>query len=275
MDQLKYFEKLGMDRDPFGTSADPRFFYPTPEHMGCIHRLEVSFRKTGGVTIILGDPGAGKTMLMKVIYRQLGARKGDFITGAFSRPDFSSEYQFLGMLSKTFEIETCCGSTVEYRNALHDFLFRKTIEEGKRVVLMIDKGQDLTRSGLKVLKGLLGYQFDGIRLFHLVIFSRMELVEQIRRLEGFDELVSLSYTINPLDPDEMKEVILHRLQVAGYGNSRELFDDLALHEIWQFSRGNPLKANVMCNNSLVSMTIREARIVGPETVRSVARNWRI
>jgi type II secretory pathway predicted ATPase ExeA len=272
--EIKYFEKLGMQKEPFATDADQGFFYPIPEQMGCIRRLQTSLRMNGGLNLILGEPGVGKTMLAKITGEHFAAREESFVFRSIPELHIRSEYQFLKMLWDTFEIETPCRSTIEYRNAIDDFLFRQMIEEGKRIVLIVDEGHELKRPGIKVLMDLLDYRFDRSRLFHLVIFGRIELLERIRKWRRFEELINLVYTINPLDLDEMKEVIHHRLKVAGCRNSNELFDDLALHEVWRFSGGNPLKAIVMCYHSLMSMTMRDNSIVGPETVISVARNWR-
>ncbi len=264
-----------MEREPFAADADTGFFYPTPEHMGCLRRLQTSLRMNGGVNLILGEPGAGKTMVAKIAGDHVASREDNFVFRTIPSLDIRSEYQHLKILWDTFEIETPCRSTVEYRNAIGDFLFRQMIEEGKRIVLIVDEGHELKRPGIKVLMELLDYRLDRSRLFHLVIFSRIELLERVRKWRGFEELINLVYTINPLELDEMKEVIHHRLKVAGCRNSNELFDDLALHEVWRFSGGNPLKAIVMCYRSLISMTMRDNGIVGPETVISVARNWRV
>lgn len=272
--KLKYFESLGMEKDPFSMESDPVFFYPTGEHMGGLRRLELSLRMNGGINLVLGDSGVGKTMLLKVIHESFGERNNNLILRTVRATGSTSEYQFLRTLCEVLEIGSACRSIPECQNAVHDHLFRKKIEEGIQVVLLIDEGQELTTAEMKVLSGILEFEFDGSQFLHMVIFGGFGLLSRLDKLQKPDGRTGLKYVLNPLDLEELKEVIFHRLKVAGYHRSNELFDDQALHEIWRFSGGNLLKANMICNHSLVSMTIRENRIVGPETVRSVTKQWR-
>ncbi len=273
--EVKYYESLGMTRDPFSTEADPEFFYPTREHTECILRIERAICSGGGMNLILGDPGMGKTMLRSVMQRQFQTRMDDFIVKEILEPGFPSEYVFLQELFGVFGVDAQYRSTVEYRNAIDDCLFRKVVEDGKEVVLIIDEGQDLKPFNLGVLQRLLRYQLDGFPLIHLVIFGRMTILESVRKCGGLNDSVNLKYTINPLDPEELNDVILYRLKVAGYADPQPLFDDQALHEIWSLSRGNPLKASVVCRDSLISMSLRNNRIVDAGTVRSVLNDWEI
>ncbi len=253
---------------------DPAFFYPTAEHMGGIRRLELSLRMNGGIHLVLGDSGVGKTMLLKVFQESFGEQKNNLILSTVQATGSTSEYQFLRTLCEALEIGTSCRSIPEYQNGIHDYLFRKKIEEGIQVVLLIDEGQELTKEEMRVLSGILEFQFDGSQFLRMVIFGGFGLLNRLDKLQTSGDRADLKYVLNPLDLEELKEVIFHRLKVAGYHGPNELFDDQALHEIWRFSGGNLLKANMICNHALVSMTIRENRIVGPETVRSVTKQWR-
>jgi general secretion pathway protein A len=271
--EVKYYESLGMTKDPFSTATDPEFFYPTREHAECILRIERSICSGGGINLILGDPGIGKTMLKRVMQRQFHTRMDDFMVKEIMKPDFPSEYIFLQELFELFEVDARYRSTVEYRNAIDDCLFRKVVEDGKEVVLMIDEGQKLNSFNLNVLQKLLKYQLDGFPLIHLVIFGRMTFLENVWKCADFDDSIDLKYTINPLDPEELKDVIEYRLKIAGYTGTHPLFDDPALHEIWSLGRGNPLKASIVCRDSLISMSMRDSNMVDTGIVRSVLNDW--
>ena len=272
---VKIFESLGIAGNPFSEEAEIAYFFPTREHTECIQRIEMALQMNSGLSLILGEVGVGKTMMTKVVEHHFGKRKGSVTIRTIPRPSHTTEYRLLQALWKTFDIAVPCSTVHEYRDAIHDFLFRRVVEEGKNILLVVDDGEELQPAGLKVLRGILEYQFHGARFLHIVVFSRMELMERIRRAGSFDEFIVLKYTINPLSPDELKEVIFHRLKVAGNKDSRKLFDDPALFEIWRLSKGNLSTAGTLCSRSLLSMAMRNSEIVGVETVRSVARNWRM
>ncbi len=270
---MRYFEQLGMSKDPFGPVNDTSFFYPTRGQVGAIKRLELTLRMNGGLNLILGERGTGKTMLSEVIAEQVDAWGKYFLCKLFSKSQFRTDYRLFRELAGHLDISTPCRSTGEYKNAIQDYLFRHLVEEEKTVVIVIDDGHSLGVSGLRDLAWLLGNGLAGSRLVHLVVLGELKLLESVNKIENIGDYLNLVYTLNPLDPEEMKEVILHRLNVAGNMKSRELFDDLALNEIWRLSKGNLMKANLMCLHSLTSMTIRQGRIVCSDTVRSVARDW--
>jgi general secretion pathway protein A len=266
---VKYYERLGMHRDPFSDDTDPALFFPTREHTGFLQRLEMSLGYPGGIHLVLGEPGVGKTIVRNIIHDRLAGRREDCLAFGYSSGDFSSGFLFLREVCRSLEIEATFRSVVECRNAIHDTLFRKVIEEGQTIALILDDGDRISTNGMGVLADLMNFRFGEIRLLHLVLFGRLELLERIHRRRAFDTCRNLQYVINTLDLDGLRDVVHHRLKVAGCEAGHTLFDERALREIWSFSRGNPREAIRMCRRSLESLAFRAGRIVGPETVRSV------
>jgi len=270
---VKYYESLRLKKDPFAAEPDPEFFFPTRDYAWCIRRIELSLHMRGGIDVILGESGVGKTALARVLIDRLQARRKNSIVKLLPRPDSGSEFKFLQQICRALDIGAKYRTRLECRQAIHDYAFRSVIEEGKTLVLVIDDGERLSTGNIEVLGELLRCQFDGSGLMNVVMLGRTGLLDKITGSGSRDIRVDLVYTINPLDPDDLKEYIFHRLRKAGCGNVEMLFDDMAVNEIWCFSRGNPLKANSMCCHSLISMKERNVDIVSPETVRMVARNW--
>jgi len=267
---VKYYERLGMERDPFSDDTDPALFFPTREHTGFLHRLEMSLRYPGGIHMVLGEPGVGKTIVRNIVHDRLGRCREGALAFGYSSGDFSSGFLFLREVCRSLEIEATFRSVAECRNAIHDNLFRRVIEEGQKIAIILDDGDRISTNGMGVLADLMNFRFGEIRLIHLVLFGRLELLERIQRRRDFDTCRNLQYVINTLDLDGLRDVVHHRLKVAGCGAGGTLFDERALEEIWGFSRGNPREAIRMCRRALESMALREGEMVGPDTVRSVA-----
>ena len=64
---MSYFNQLGLQKEPFSSSPDPDFFYPSLEYKECMQRLELSIRLKRGLNLILGDVGLGKTSFSRFL----------------------------------------------------------------------------------------------------------------------------------------------------------------------------------------------------------------
>ena len=267
----RYFERLGMVRDPFSMEVDSSFFYPTREHMGVIRRIDLALRADARINPILGEEGMGKTLLCRVISERIAAGGKNFLLGTISRPVFPTEFRLFQALAERMDIGISFRSTLEYRHGISDALVRRSIEGGQTPVLVVASGEEMNFASLMDLLGLMEARFAGSSLLPLVIFGESRLLERIQRVEGSEGRLNPAYTVNPLEPEEMQEVILHRLSTAGYPDSSGLFDEPAFAEIWRLSRGSPSRANRLCRRSLLAVTSRPGRVVGSEAVRRAAR----
>ena len=80
----------------------------------------------------------------------------------------------MSSLTRMFKVKPRFRSTLDYREAIEQYLFKKGVEENKTIVLIIDEGQKLTPSFLEILRILLNYETNEYKLLQLVIFSQME-----------------------------------------------------------------------------------------------------
>ena len=64
---MSYYKILGLDKEPFSTSPDPKFFYESKEHKSALYRLRVAIELKRGLSVILGDVGTGKTTLSRIL----------------------------------------------------------------------------------------------------------------------------------------------------------------------------------------------------------------
>lgn len=232
---MSYFKGLGLEKEPFSTSPDPEFFYHSVSHTTALKRLEIAIRLRKGLSLILGDVGAGKTTLSRTLL-QAFADEPEFIFHMILDPGYKSEFQFLQALVKMFGIASEAKSVPDFKEALEKYLFQKGVEENKTIVLVIDEGQKLSEENLEALRVLLNYETNEYKLLQLVIMAQMELLPRISHIRNFVDRISLKYTINPLDEPETKELIEFRLRQAGYSRPRPLFNDAAVRSIYALTQ---------------------------------------
>jgi general secretion pathway protein A len=158
---------------------------------------------------------------------------------------------------------------IECKNAFETFLFQKGVEEGKIIVLVIDEGQNLTPTYMETLRNLLNYESNDYKLLQLVIFAQLDFLPKIKRNPNFEDRVTTSYMLNPLNEDDTRAMIEFRLKEAGWNGRRPLFTEDAHKEIYIATRGYPRRVTNLCHNSMIEMLRTNKSCVDPETIQRV------
>ena len=272
---MSYFELLGLAREPFSTSPDPAFFYLSREHRAALCRLQISLALKRGLSVILGDVGTGKTTLSRKLSQSLQDQE-DVDLYLILNPYFKSDRQFLGKVADLFHLEQSGrASALDCMDAIEKFLFRRGVEEGRTIVLLIDEAQILPDFVLEILRILLNYETNEYKILQLVLVGQLELYPRISRMSNFWDRIALKYALNPLGEEEVREMIDFRLRQAGYTSKAPLFDDDAVTLIWHHTRGYPRKVAVLCHNSLESLVMYDRKCVDAGTIeRLVAGDMR-
>jgi general secretion pathway protein A len=233
-----------------------------------LKRLEIAIRLHRGLSVILGDVGTGKTTLARKLLQHF-QEEDDFIFHIILDPGFKSEFQFLLYLAKIFDIMPAYKSTLDFKEAIERHLFQKGVEENKTIVLIIDEGQKINLENLEVLRTLLNFETNEMKLLQLVILAQVELLPRIKRVNNFLDRIALKYTLNPLDENETKEMIEFRLQQAGYMNEEPLFSEEAIKIIYQNTQGYPRRIAKICHEALLAAVMKDSIVVDADTVHNI------
>lgn len=266
---MNYLSTLKLDREPFSTSPDPSFFYKSLQHNTALNRLEIAVRLKRGLSLILGDVGMGKTTLMRALLQSFYGEEEDFIFHMILDPSFNSEYELMSHLTKMFGISPFFRSTVNHREAIERYLFQKSVEENKTVVLLIDEGQKLSLPILETLRTLLNYETNEYKMLQLVILSQMELLPRIKSIHNFIDRASLKYIINPLDEFETGKLIDFRLAQAGYVGKQKLFTFEATKKIYDYTRGYPRQIALLCHQAIEYLIMENREVVTGEIIERI------
>ena len=70
---MSYEQHFGLIEQPFGNAADGRFFYESEQHQEAMLRIQHSVSTMKGLTVVIGGPGAGKTLLARRVLEKLEA----------------------------------------------------------------------------------------------------------------------------------------------------------------------------------------------------------
>ncbi|MCM8774975.1 MAG: AAA family ATPase [Candidatus Omnitrophica bacterium] len=275
---MSYYKLLGVDKEPFSTSPDPDFFYPTREHESALTNILIELRLRRGLSVVLGDVGTGKTSLSRKLIRCLKER-GDFILHMVLDPCYDSEHLFLTSLVRNFGIHTeghgpedgrlHSLTVLDLKEALERFLYQKCIVEGKTVVLIIDEAQKLTEAAMEMLRVILNYETNESKLLQLILLGQLELHSKIMNLANFFDRISFKFVLNPLGYQDTRDMIHFRLKQAGYQGRSPLFLDSAIRLIHQISGGYPRKITLLCHRALKHLVMKSQGAVDQALVREI------
>jgi general secretion pathway protein A len=271
---MDYFSTFNLQKEPFSNSPDPRFFFQSRMHMGCLQRLELSIRLRRGMSVVLGEVGTGKTTLCRHLIHDLTADE-KIETHLVLDPGFPDSRSFLHFLASIFHLpSSLCnrGSDWQIKNEIQKYLFRQGFEEGKILVLIIDEGQKIDGSSLEILRELLNYEANECKLLQIVIFAQTEFQKILWEVPSFADRIGLFTKLGPLGLRDTRALIRFRLRMAAGGHPLpELFTPLGYLAIHRATGGYPRKIIHLCHRVLLAMIIRNRTRAGWSAVRWAAK----
>ena len=278
------FKLIGLGEAPFRLGPDPRYFYRTQGHERALQRLYLSIEQNTGLDIIYGDYGTGKSTIAEILLQKY-ASQDSFIVGRITNPGVPTVFQFYKLLLDCFGVEVQGRSTLSYSRALEQFALDTNLAENKSILLIIDEGESLTPTFIDVLRTVLNFETPKRKFIQITILAQLELIIKMKRKRSFVSRINMSYALNPLERDETKGLIEHRLKEAGWNGEPVWFPEDTIDIIFEESKGVPRSITSICREGLnqaiingddhvsVEMIIpiakEEARIYGERKIRKI------
>ena len=266
VDQVGYYELLGLTAEPFSMAPDPEFFYKSEIHEDCLNRLEMSLRMNRGLHVIIGDIGTGKTTLSRLLLLRFDDYMHRYDFYLILNPTWKDGLEFLMFLKKLFRIKNKPGIKTDTLNQVEHFLLDSTLNSEKKIVLLIDEGQKMGSEQIEVIRSLLNFETNETKLIQVVIFAQSEFKSLLDDHSNFRDRVSFGYVIKPLDKENTAAFIDHRLRIAGLPEDEEMFSREAKEMVYEHTKGYPRKIVVFCHHLIIDMLVSERRIVDAELV---------
>ena len=250
---IPYYRHFGLERDPFLDTADPHFYRATPNLTQARERLVAGVLESRGLQIVVGDPGTGKTSLMAQLEHDLLDRD-DVRLGKILDPSFANETEFLLGVARSFGLALPPRSPAALKNALKNYLYDAAVLDRLTLALLIDEAQNTSEDIYEVLRLLLNYDIPERKLLNVVLFGQSELRARVEARRNLADRVDEWIALGPLDPNEARALIAHRVRRAGgSADPAAIFDDDALDAIVGASGGTPRRLLILAH-----ATLREA-----------------
>jgi len=260
-----YLESFGFSERPFTLVPDPTFLFWSEQHRRAFSVLEFGILSRAPITMVTGAVGCGKTTLLRHLLKQI---EDDSLVGLISNAQGGRGDLIQWVLhSLGVKFDPTDGYVTQFQ-VLQDFLIT-TYAQGKRVILIFDEAQNLSKDSLEELRMLTNINSNKDELIQLVLVGQVELRDIVKRpeLRQLAQRIAASFHLRPLTEESVHEFIVHRLRVAG-GSGDEI-DEKARMLIYEVSQGVPRLVNQICDMSLLYAWSADTKTVNSKVVQAV------
>jgi general secretion pathway protein A len=262
-----YTQFFGFRERPFKLVPNPDYLFLGRTHEEALAHLRYAVNEGDGFVEIIGEIGTGKTMLCRTFLEGLGS---DVESAYIFNPRMDA-LDLLKAINDEFGIPGAHDSVKALIDELNAFLIEKKAA-GKKVILVIDEAQNLSRDVLEQIRLLSNLETTKDKLLQIVLAGQPELGVMLNSyaLRQLGQRISLSCRLAPLSYAETKAYIAHRVHVAAQ-KPMALFSRPALGRIYQFSGGIPRLINMACDRSLLAAFSRNRLKVSGAIAKSAIR----
>ncbi len=221
----KLLALYGLKWNPFSPELPIEALLTTPKVESFCWRVEQGLIREGGFALITGDPGSGKSVVLRMLADRLAPLR-DLTVGAIVHPsgNLADFYREMGDL---FGVELRPHNRWGGFRALRERWLAHLEGTLLRPVLLIDEAQEMNPSVLCELRLLSSMQFDSKNLLSVVFAGDARFNHKLRR----DELLPLGSRIRTrllMEYAQREELVdcLHHLLTSA-GNAQLMTPELA------------------------------------------------
>jgi type II secretory pathway predicted ATPase ExeA len=265
-----FWQHWKLNCSPFDNVPDPKMYCDrNPALEDAIS--EVLFAIDEGndcLAVIVGDVGLGKTLALRVILDELPQERFKIVFITNPALTFNQILREIVGQLKGQPADT------RFKDALQEEFNRLLFEaasEGKRVVIMIDEANVLSRDCLQNLRLLTNMQDDERNLVSIVMAGQLELGKKLEAqgMENLFQRVGVYCRIKPLaTPEIVRDYIEFRMERAGA--VVPIFTPEAAQRIHHHSGGVPRLVNKLCKLALKAGETNGLELIDAEFIDRIA-----
>jgi type II secretory pathway predicted ATPase ExeA len=267
-----YNEHFGFTESPFNVTPDPRFFFNNSCYEEAFATLRYGIEERKGFVVVTGEPGTGKTTLLK---RLLGNLDHRVHTAWIFDPHLTFNELFRLTLTDLGLPLNPEADRLTLLGQFYDYLIDQ-LKKGDIVALIIDEAQNLNEEILEELRLLSNLETNTEKLIQIVLVGQPELEEKLDRDSLFQlkQRVVARYRMRPLQEGEIPAYIETRLKTVQC-ERQDLFDTASIGRLARYTGGVPRLINVICDNALLVAYAKGKKSVAASDIDEAARELKL
>jgi type II secretory pathway predicted ATPase ExeA len=265
---MSYEQYFGLSGQPFSNAPDSKYYYDSAQHQEAMARIMNAAETMKGLVVMTGEIGTGKTLLARKILETMETT-GNYVESllVIVHSEITASW-----LLRRIAMQIGIDNPAESKEALLPQFFKRLMEiyeSGKKAVIVIDEANMLkTKEIFEEFRGLLNLEVPGRKLLTLILIGMPELDSYIALDPPLEQRIAVKFKLKALDAQAAANYIRHRMKVAGA--SRDIFSDMAIERVFEFSKGTPRLINVICDNALMEAFLVKKEKVGIDVIDNVA-----
>lgn len=256
---------FGLAKRPFTLVPDPDMLFWSPQHRRAFTVLEFGVISRAPITLVTGEVGAGKTTLIHALLRRTGE---DLRVGLVSNAQGDRDELLQWAMNALGLAIDPAESYVQMYARLQETLIAD-YAAGRRVVLIFDEAQNLSRRGLEELRMFTNINSNEDELVQLILVGQPELRDMVLdpAMNQLAQRVAASFHLGVLDETNTAAFVAHRLRAAG-GGGDEISGE-AVAAIHAATQGVPRLINQLCDLAMLYAWTDGEREVGRAMIEHV------
>ncbi len=211
----KLLALYGLKWNPFSPELPVEALYLTAKLERFCWRIEHALVREGGFALISGEPGTGKSVVLRLLAERLG-RLPELTVAALAHPS-SNLADFYRELGDLFAVELRPHNRWGGFKALRERWLAHLDATLLRPVLLVDEAQEMNPKVLSELRLLSSMQFDSRTLLSVVLAGDNRLTDKLRRedLLPLGSRIRTRLAMEYADREELVACIEHLQRSAG------------------------------------------------------------
>ena len=266
-----YDQYYNLKEMPFRLTPDPKYYFESKGHKCALAYLRYGLRSGEGFVVITGEAGTGKTTLANRLI-ELVVDESDILTGRVDTTQIGAD-DMLRMIAETIGVKTGRKGKARILVQVEQELVHRA-KNGKRTLIIIDEAQNLCRESLEEIRMLSNYSYENSPIIQCFLLGQDELRTRLEAedMKQLTQRILAAYHFLPLDHDETKEYIEHRLTLAGWCGKPN-FSEAAYVAIREITGGIARNVNTFTDRVLMLGYLSESDNIDLDQINEVAKEW--
>jgi type II secretory pathway predicted ATPase ExeA len=257
--------------NPFRLAPDSNFCFIHPSFEDSRAYLDYALHLGEGFVIFTGRTGTGKTTLIQAFLNKLDLTK---VLATKIAVTHSGTLDLLRAVAYAFDIDVQGLDKATVLRCIEQFLIQQS-RSGRRVLLIIDEAQGLSRTAIEELRLLADLQNESRFLLQIFLVGQETLLDLMAapEMEQFQQRVAGTCQLQPLGLLDTRNYMEYRLRrVNWYGDPG--FSGAAVQAIYQYSKGVPRHINKLCTRLMLHGMLETKHELDKADVLEVATGLR-
>jgi type II secretory pathway predicted ATPase ExeA len=260
---MSYCQFFGFKAEPFTHEIATQHLLKLPSGMDVKGRLEYVIG-CGGVFLITGDVGSGKTTAIRWAQNQFHSSQYLFVNVIASGGSF---VEFYRQLCWGLDMELMSGSRTALLKKFKTAVMDISTTKKQKIIITVDEAHLLRPEIFAELHTITQFENDSRNIFSIVLAGQTNLIDKLtyRTSEALASRVIARIHLAQLTEKQVEQYLVHRLHVVGI--KTQLFSPQAIVAIYQGSAGILRRVNDLARGGLVAAASEKQNVVSSEHIR--------